>query len=597
MHAGQHALAQAARALHRLAVEQPVLHVGKVPSGVRFFVQGFELRPEELLRALFLRVLVETGASGATGPLVLAHHVGNQHFTRAGHVGLALGLEVGARLLHHVQAQVQGHLIHHRQRTHRHAALHGRVLDCRCRDAFTQHRNAFHDKGAEDPAGEETARVVHHDRHLADRLHIVKGARHGFIVGLLAANDLDQFHLVDRAEEMDADEFFGGAAGRGQAADRQRGGVGGEEAAWRQQRLGLLRDFGFELTVLEHRLDDQVAAGQIGRLAGGLNARQQLLLIVGAHAALVDARLGQLGAVGPAGLGLLLADVLEDRGDALAGLGEGNAGPHHAGAEHADLCRLEARRLAGARLGALDGVQVEEEGVDHGAGVGAGHEPGQMAALDAQRGGHIHLQAFDHAGHDRLGRGVEAARLLLDHRRRDHQHLGHRRARRQAAGHLVALGLPRVLGARVGGNPGQRPGPHLGGGLVGGRDQVVHQAQALGFLGREGLALHQVGLRPHQPEVARHLGHAAGARKQAERDLGQAELDLAVVDRDAVMADQRHLPAAAQGRAVEATHHRLAQRFEGPEVFLHAFDFGEDGARVGHLKAHRTLQVGTGEKC
>ena len=56
--------------------------------------------------------------------------------------------------------------------------------------------------------GEEAARVVDHDRRLADVLHVVEGARHGLVVGLLAPDDLHQLHLVHRAEEMDADEFL-----------------------------------------------------------------------------------------------------------------------------------------------------------------------------------------------------------------------------------------------------------------------------------------------------------------------------------------------------------------------------------------------------
>ena len=39
----------------------------------------------------------------------------------------------------------------------------------------------------------------------------------------------------------------------------------GEEAARREHRLGFLRDLRLELAVLEHRLDDQVAALQVGR--------------------------------------------------------------------------------------------------------------------------------------------------------------------------------------------------------------------------------------------------------------------------------------------------------------------------------------------
>jgi hypothetical protein len=61
-----------------------------------------------------------------------------------------------------------------------------------------------------------------------------------------------------------------------------------------QHGLGLLRDLGLQLALLEHRLDDQVAALQVGRLVGGRDAGQQRLLVVRAHAALVHARLREL---------------------------------------------------------------------------------------------------------------------------------------------------------------------------------------------------------------------------------------------------------------------------------------------------------------
>ena len=96
--------------------------------------------------------------------------------------------------------------------------------------------------------------------------------------------------------------------------------------------------------------------------------------------------------------------------------------------------------------------------------------------------------------------------------------------------------------------------------------------------------------------MAGHLGHATGAGQQAQCHLGQAELNLVVVHRNAVVADQRHFPAAAQRGAIEAAHHRLAQGLDGAEVLLDAFNLGEDRPRVGWLQAHGAFQVGTGKE-
>ena len=69
-----------------------------------------------------------------------------------------------------------------------------------------------------------------------------------------------------------------------------------------------------------------------------------------AHAAFVDAGLGDVGAVGFALVGLLLRDVLQDRGDAARRLAIGNARAHHAGTQNADFLRFVARHAFGARL-------------------------------------------------------------------------------------------------------------------------------------------------------------------------------------------------------------------------------------------------------
>ena len=495
-----------------------------------------------------------------------------------------------------MQAQAECSFIQHGQRPHRHAALDAGVFDHRGRDTFAQHGSTLHHKGAEHPAGEEAARVIDHDGQLANGLHIVKSTGHGLVIGLRAADDLDQLHLVDRAEEMDADKLVRRHAGLGQTADGQGGGVGGEKAAWRQHRLGFLGYLGLERAVLEHRFDDQVTAIQVGRLGGGLDVRQQGVARGLAQAPFGHAGLGQFGAVGLAGLSFLLAHIFEHGGNAFAGLHIGDAGAHHAGAQQADPGWLVALCLARARLAALDRVHVEEKGVDHGAGVGAGDQLRQVAALDAQRRGHIHLQALDHAGQNCLRGGVAAASLFFEHGRRYRQHGRHFGVGRGAAGHLVVFGFPSVLGGGVGVNPGQGLGLHLGLRFGARCHQRMHQAQGQRILRRKQLAFHQIRLGTQQAEVARHFGDATGAGQQTQRDLGQAELDARVIHRDAVVPDQRHLPTAAQGGAVEAAHDRSAQGLQRAEVLLDAFDAGVHGRGVGRCQAHGGFEVGTRKK-
>jgi len=145
---------------------------------------------------------------------------------------------------------------------------------------------------------------------------------------------------------------------------------------------------------------------------------------------------------------------------------------------------------------------------------------------------------------------------------------------------------------RVGGDAGQGGGQQL----LGRGHQLVHQLQLQRLARAEQLAFEQVGLGAHQAEQARHLGDAGGAGHQAQGHLGQAELDARVVHGDAVVAHQRHLPAAAQGRTVEAADHRDAQGFQRAKVLLHALDLAEGRGRIGRREPHRGLEVGAREE-
>ena len=108
----------------------------------------------------------------------------------------------------------------------------------------------------------------------------------------------------------------------------------------------------------------------------------------------------------------------------------------------------------------------------------------------------------------------------------------------------------------------------------------MHQPQAQRFKWVEQPAFQNVGLRAHQAQQACHFGDAGSTGNQSQRDLGQAEPDFRVIDSHAVVAHQRHFPAAAQGCAIEAADHRLAQGFQGAKVLFHPFDFSKQHGRV-----------------
>ena len=110
------------------------------------------------------------------------------------------------------------------------AGLGRRPLERHRVHALGEHRQALVDHRADDPRGVEAAAVVDHDRGLADLLDDVVGLGQRLVGGLLAADDLDQRHLVDRAEEVQADEVVRPVDAVGELGDRQRRGVGARAA-------------------------------------------------------------------------------------------------------------------------------------------------------------------------------------------------------------------------------------------------------------------------------------------------------------------------------------------------------------------------------
>ncbi len=352
---------------------------------------------------------------------------------------------------HELEVELVGEL-EHRGRV---AGLGGGALDGVRAHALGEHRHALVDHEADDPRGVEAAAVVDDDRRLADLLDDVVGLGQRDVGGLLALDDLDQRHLVDGAEEVQADEVLRAVDAGGELGDRQRGGVGAE------QRVGVhvLGDLGEHLVlergVLEDGLDDEVAAGEVGRVGGGGDAAEQLGLLLLGGAALGDRLVEQGLAVGLALLGVGGLDVLED--DVHAGLGAhvGDAGAHHPGAEDADLGGLPRLDALRAERAGVDRLQVEEERLDHVLRALVGDQLGEVARLDPRGGVEVAARALHRGAEDRAGGGVDGALGLLAQQRRERrQERGQRGGLRVAAGHLVAGGVPRVLvGVGVGLDP------------------------------------------------------------------------------------------------------------------------------------------------
>ncbi|MNI78054.1 hypothetical protein D3C73_1344010 [compost metagenome] len=81
---------------------------------------------------------------------------------------------------------------------------------------------------------------------------------------------------------MQADELARVRHRRGQATDRQGRSVGGNHRIRTHHLLRGQCDLGLQLTVLEHRFDDQVATRQFGIVVAGMDTRQHGFTLLGA---------------------------------------------------------------------------------------------------------------------------------------------------------------------------------------------------------------------------------------------------------------------------------------------------------------------------
>lgn len=355
-----------------------------------------------------------------------------------------------------------------------------------------------------------------------------------------------------------------------------------------------------ELLVFKNRLDHEINALEIGGVGGRGDARQQGVAALLCGAAPLQ-RLGlQLFGVALAFSGGLKADIFEYH--LIAGLGRdvGDAGAHHARTQHTDPLDRGLADAFGPRPAGIDGLQVEEERLHHVLGDLAGDQRREVAALDAAGGVEIDLCPLDRGGQDgprRRHRGT--LELLAQVRRERRQNRRQTRRRRGAAGHLVALLVPRLHPGTVGVGLELLLYPSLGGGhqLLDRCHQLVDQTDLLG-LGR----LEPGTLRQHAHERvldAEHpyrAGHPTATRQQTQRHLRQTELAALDVGGDPVMTRQRDLQAAAQRRPVDGRDDRLTQCLQGAQLPLDGLDGVEYIAGVLGPGLDHRLDVAAGEE-
>ncbi len=359
-------------------------------------------------------------------------------------------------------------------------------------------------------------------------------------------------------------------------------------------RLDLPEHLLLDPRILEHRFDHEIAAVRVLGLVGGMDARQERIGVLLARTTALHRLLHEPHRVLLALLGGLERDVLEHDLDARLGGHIGDRRAHHPGAEHDHPLRSEGLDLLGAPPRPVDGLEVEEERLDHVLGHLAYDQVDEVAALDLEGVVDVELRRLHRRGHDVVrGRVVGALYLLSEVGRERRQVHRQRGRRRRAARDLVSITVPGLGRLGVGLDP-----------LLCGRDQVVpaghdliHQAELLGLRRAVALALQQrVHQRVHDPQQPDGPDDAARAREQTQLDLGEADHCLGVVDDDPVMRGQADLEAAAERRAVDRGHNRLAERLQPPEALLAHADHLRDLLGVLLARAAQVVQVAAREE-
>jgi len=221
---------------------------------------------------------------------------------------------------------------------------------------------------------------------------------------------------------VDADEVLGAGTCLGEGADRQGGSVRCKDQVFVRIGKRLPGHLGLECQVFEDRLDDEVAAPQVGRICGRLNALQGDLCLFGGNASLLDAARELLSAPGLGLLGLVATQVLQDHADAARGSRPGDTRAHHARPEYTKFHRHPRGLSSRSATVRLDVVEVEEEGGDHVLCDLGGGQAGEPARLDPQCSIKIKRCALGCNREDRLlGREV-ATGFIEQHGRGDAKH-------------------------------------------------------------------------------------------------------------------------------------------------------------------------------
>ena len=237
--------------------------------------------------------------------------------------------------------------------------------------------------GGEDARGVEARSVANDDDRLALLLSQLDGRGDDGRVRRAVGDDLQERHLLHRAEVVHPDDVSRPLAPLGEPGDGDGAGVRGEDAGLGRGGLHLGEEPALEAEVLEDGLDDHVRSVEARQLGRRGDPRQHLLQPAPVESSPPDALVEEAPDVRqrPPHRGIV-ALLDPDRELGLLGGDEGDAASHETPAEHRDLPhRSRLRRTVHPGV-LLQGGGGEEQLAEPSADLG-GEQLAERAGLGA----------------------------------------------------------------------------------------------------------------------------------------------------------------------------------------------------------------------
>ena len=353
----------------------------------------------------------------------------------------------------------------------------------------------------------------------------------------------------------------------------------------RQIWLGLLSHAALEITIFEHRLDDQFRSCQIARAPGRVDQGKGSAHVIRGQPAFLDLFLKSALDLRLGLFRLLPGNVLQHDGDAPLSGDLDDTTAHQSGTQHTDSSETGVGNALRPAFPGLDVVHLEEEGPDHVLGNATHRDVREVTALDPRCRIKIDGSPFDRRGHRGFQGRITQAVLLHQQHGRGSQPSQRRRGIERRSWNAKAFTIPGLAGLGIIQDPTARPCEKL----VFIPGHAVQQFQFKGALRTEDYAVEDQRHRSLEPQHADQAHDTSGTRNKAETGLWKTELNASVVDGEARMTGEAELETAAERSTIDGRDHRLSQLLQPAHRRLGSFGTGKE--RRGVIGGEQPLEI------